>query len=166
VTGGTAPALRGGCVGQARRWPCTRRLARYDPSNKRGSEARKGLRWGRSRDATTNYSFHDLVSKILFSSDIGANLPPASKLDEPVKRLSEILPYMECFHRRDINANRVCRFWVNMFRGQDVESIVPQHGRAMKGEKVIAEFQAWLNGLECGPDLITQDAYRVPTFSR
>jgi len=73
---------------------------------------------------------------------------------------------MEGFHRCCMNANRICRFWVNMMRGLDVEYIVPQHGRAIKGEKVIAEFLAWLDGLECGPDLITQDVYRVPTFSR
>ena len=36
----------------------------------------------------------------------------------------------------------------------------------MKGKKVVAEFLAWLEALECGTDLITQDAYRVPTFSR
>jgi flavorubredoxin len=116
--------------------------------------------------AEGNFSFYDPVSKILFSGDIGANLPPVDTLDEPVKRLSEILPYMEGFHRRYMNANRVCRFWVNMIRGLDVESIVPQHGRAMKGKKVVAEFLAWLEALECGTDLITQDAYRVPTFSR
>jgi len=31
---------------------------------------------------------------------------------------------------------------------------------------VVAEFLAWIEALECGTDLITQDAYRVPTFSR
>lgn len=73
---------------------------------------------------------------------------------------------MEGFHRCYMNTNRICRFWVNMIRGLDVESIVPQHGRAMKGKKVVAEFLAWRAALECGTDLITQDAYRVPTFSR
>ncbi len=34
--------------------------------------------------AEGNFSFYDPVSKILFSGDIGANLPPANTLDEPV----------------------------------------------------------------------------------
>ncbi len=116
--------------------------------------------------AEGNFSFYDPLSKILFSGDIGANLPPSDTLDDPVKRLADILPYMEGFHRRYMNANRVCRFWVNMIRTLDVESIVPQHGRAMKGKKVVAEFLTWLEGLECGTDLVTQDAYRVPSMSR
>jgi flavorubredoxin len=33
-----------------------------------------------------------------------------------------------------MDANRACHFWVNMIRGLDVDSIVPQHGRAMKGK--------------------------------
>lgn len=112
--------------------------------------------------AEGNYSFYDPVSKFLFSGDIGANLPPTELLDKPVKRLSELLPYMEGFHRRYMNSNRVCRFWVNMIRTLEVEAIVPQHGRAMIGKKVINEFLKWLESLECGIDLISQDAYRVP----
>jgi hypothetical protein len=37
---------------------------------------------------------------------------------------------------------------------------------ALRGKKVVAEFLTGLEGLECGTDLITQDACRVPALSR
>jgi len=111
-----------------------------------------------------NFSFYDPVSKFLFSGDIGANFPH-DRLDEPVTRLRKIVPYMEGFHRRVMNSNRVCRFWVNMVRTLDVEGIIPQHGRALMGRRVVREFLEWLEHLECGIDLVTQDAYRVPSFN-
>lgn len=113
--------------------------------------------------AEGNYSFYDPVSRILFSGDIGANLPPGD-LDEPVKRLRDILPHMEGFHRRYMNSNKVCRYWVTMVRTLDVEAIVPQHGRAFIGKRVVVEFLDWLERLDCGVDLVTQDFYRVPRF--
>jgi flavorubredoxin len=114
--------------------------------------------------AEGNYSFYDPVSKILFSGDIGANLPPGD-LDIPVKRLGEILPHMEGFHRRYMNANRVCRYWVNMVRTLQVDAIIPQHGRGFIGHKVVKEFLDWFERLDCGVDLVTQDFYRVPRIS-
>jgi flavorubredoxin len=112
--------------------------------------------------AEGNYCFYDPKSRLLFSGDIGANLPPAATLDKPVKKLSEILSYMEGFHRRYINSNKVCRFWVKMIRSLDVEAIVPQHGRAFIGKPIVAEFLNWIEKLECGVDLMTQEHYRVP----
>lgn len=112
--------------------------------------------------AEGNYSFYDPVSKILFSGDIGANHPP-SGLDEPIKKLRDILPHMESFHRRYMNSNKVCRFWVNMVRTLDVEAIVPQHGCAYMGRRAVSELLDWLEHLECGIDLVTQDFYRVPS---
>lgn len=111
--------------------------------------------------AEGNFQFYDPVSKILFSGDLGANLPPEGTLDQPVKRLKEVLPYMEGFHKRYMNSNKVCRFWANMVRQLDIEIIVPQHGRAFVG-KAIPEFISWIENLECGIDLMTQDNYRVP----
>lgn len=111
--------------------------------------------------AEGNYSFYDPVSCILFSGDIGANLPPED-LERPVTGLDEILPHMEGFHRRYMNSNRVCRYWVQMIRGLDVELMVPQHGRALKGRTVVAEFLGWLENLECGIDLVNQGFYQVP----
>jgi flavorubredoxin len=44
----------------------------------------------------------------------------------------------------------------------DVEAIVPQHGRMFKGKKMVNEFLNWIENLECGIDLMTQDNYRLP----
>ncbi|MEW8563449.1 MAG: MBL fold metallo-hydrolase, partial [Candidatus Thiodiazotropha sp.] len=83
-------------------------------------------------------------------------------LNVPVKKLSEILPYMEGFHRRYMNSNKVCNLWANMVRQLEIEMIVPQHGRAFAGKKVVNEFINWIDGLECGVDLVTQNNYRLP----
>jgi len=48
-----------------------------------------------------------------------------------------------------------------MARGLDISMIVPQHGRAMTG-KAIPQFIDWIENLQCGVDLMTQDNYRVP----
>ena len=111
--------------------------------------------------AEGNFQFYDPVSRILFSGDMGANLCPTAELDKPVQKLAEILPYMEGFHQRYMNSNKVCRFWVNMVRQLDLSMIVPQHGRALTG-KAITEFLDYIETLECGIDLFTQDNYKIP----
>lgn len=111
--------------------------------------------------AEGNFQFYDPKSRILFSGDLGANLCPADVIDEPATRLDEVLPYMEGFHRRYMNSNKVCRYWANMVDGMDISMIVPQHGRAFAGGAV-AEFIGWIAELACGVDLVTQDSYRLP----
>jgi flavorubredoxin len=69
---------------------------------------------------------------------------------------------MEGFHRRYMISNKICRFWVNMVRQLDVESIIPQHGRMFRGKKMVNEFLNWIENLPCGVDLMTQDNYRAP----
>ncbi len=71
------------------------------------------------------------------------------------------MPYMYGFHKRYINSNRVCRFWVNMVRQLEISMIVPQHGRALQG-RAIAEFFNYIENLECGIDLFTQANYQIP----
>ena len=112
--------------------------------------------------AEGNFQFYDSRSRILFSGDMGANLPPAEQLDIPAKNIDELMPFMEGFHRRYLNNNRVCRYWANMARELDIDMIVPQHGRCMIG-KAVEQFIDWIEGLQCGTDLMTQDNYRVPT---
>jgi flavorubredoxin len=112
--------------------------------------------------AEGNFQFYDPVSQILFSGDMGANLPPEKDLDVPVRSISEVMPYMEGFHKRYMNSNKVCRYWVDMVRGLDIEAIVPQHGRAFIGRPVVQEFLSWVEGLQCGIDLMSQENYRVP----
>ena len=72
------------------------------------------------------------------------------------------MPYMEGFHKRYMNSNTVCRYWVDMVRSLDIEAIVPQHGRAFIGRPVVQEFLKWIEGLQCGIDLMSQENYRVP----
>jgi flavorubredoxin len=71
------------------------------------------------------------------------------------------MQYMDGFHKRYLNSNKVCRYWVNMVRTLEISMIVPQHGRAFQG-KAIREFLNYIENLECGVDLFTQDNYRVP----
>ena len=111
--------------------------------------------------AEGNFQFYDPISKILFSGDMGANLCPDEDLNNPVTQFSEILPYLDGFHKRYMNSNKVCRFWVNMVRQLDISMIVPQHGRAFSG-KAMAEFLNYIENLQCGIDLFTQDNYRIP----
>jgi flavorubredoxin len=111
--------------------------------------------------AEGNFQFYDPVAKILFSGDLGANLCPEADLDKPVTELKEILPWMDGFHKRYMNGNKACRFWANMVRELDIDLIAPQHGRALTG-KAIPEFIDYIENLQCGLDLFTQENYRVP----
>jgi flavorubredoxin len=70
---------------------------------------------------------------------------------------------MEGFHRRYIVSRKVARFWANMVRQLDIDQIVPQHGSRFVGQAAIRDFIAWIEGIECGVDLMTQDNYRLPT---
>jgi len=109
-----------------------------------------------------NFQFYDPVSKILFSGDLGASIVKHDEADVPVEDFKAHIPLMEGFHKRYMISNKILRFWVHMVRQMDVESIVPQHGRAMRGKKVVNEFLNWLENLPCGVDLMSQDNYRVP----
>jgi flavorubredoxin len=92
---------------------------------------------------------------------MGANLPPGD-LNKPVKNIAEVMPYMDGFHKRYMNSNKVCRLWVNMVRQLDIDMIVPQHGRSFIGKKAVKDFLNYIENLECGVDLMTQDNYRLP----
>jgi len=113
--------------------------------------------------AEGNLQFYDPLSRILFSGDMGASLMPAILTTKPVTDFEQHLPYMRGFHMRYMAANRICRFWVKMVRELDPEWIVPQHGAPMKGKLVIKQFLDWIESLACGVDLMTQDAYKLPT---
>ncbi len=111
--------------------------------------------------AEGNFQFYDPISKILFSGDMGANLSPDADLNTPVTDFSQVLPYLDGFHKRYMNSNKVCRFWVHMVRQLDISMIVPQHGRAFSG-KAMGQFLDYIENLQCGIDLLTQDHYRIP----
>lgn len=108
-----------------------------------------------------NFQFYDPISKILFSGDMGASLVDSST-EKPVEDFDTHIRYMEGFHRRYMSSNKVCRYWVNMVRTLDIEWIVPQHGRSFKGKIMVERFLGWIEELECGIDLISQDTYQIP----
>jgi flavorubredoxin len=112
--------------------------------------------------AEGNFQFYDPVAKILFSGDLGASLVPHEQAAQPVTDFTSHVRHMEGFHRRYIVSRKVCRFWANMVRQLDIEQIVPQHGSRFVGQRAVGDFIAWVEGLECGVDLMTQDNYRLP----
>ena len=109
-----------------------------------------------------NFQFYDPVSRILFSGDMGASLVDHDTIREPVTDFDAHLPFMEGFHRRYMSSNKVCRLWANMIRKLDVQWIVPQHGRSFRGEKMVRRFLDWIETLDCGVDLMTQENYVAP----
>jgi flavorubredoxin len=114
--------------------------------------------------AEGNFQFYDTKAKILFSGDMGASLVHHDEILRPITTKAEFmahLPRMEGFHKRYMVSNKVCRFWANMVRTMQVDMLVPQHGRYFKGE-AIGLFLSWIESLNCGVDLFTQDHYRVP----
>jgi flavorubredoxin len=109
-----------------------------------------------------NFQFHDPVSNILFSGDMGASMVPHTELGTPVEDFDSHLQYMDGFHRRYMVSNRICRYWVNMVRQMDVDWIVPQHGKSFRGKRMVNRFLDWVEQIPCGVDLMTQDNYRIP----
>jgi len=106
-----------------------------------------------------NLQVYDPVSKILFSGDMGASLVDDAG---PVQNFAEHVPCMEGFHRRYMASNKVARLWATMVRRMDVEMIVPQHGRPFVGKAMIGAFLDWIERLQCGIDLLSQDDFQAP----
>ena len=109
-----------------------------------------------------NFQFYDVTSKILFSGDLGASLVPHDLAGKPVTDFDAHLSAMQPFHRRYMTANKACRLWAGMVRGLDIHAIVPQHGRPFVGAEMVSKFIAWVENLQCGIDLLTQDNYKIP----
>ncbi|MEK8019302.1 MAG: MBL fold metallo-hydrolase [Candidatus Parabeggiatoa sp.] len=109
-----------------------------------------------------NFQFYDPVSKILFSGDLGASIGDITQVEQPVEDFEQHINNMIGFHRRYMSSNKVCRYWVNMVQGLDIEWIIPQHGPSFKGKAMIQQFLKWVEELECGIDLVTQETYQIP----
>lgn len=113
--------------------------------------------------AEGNFQFYDSKAKILFSGDMGASMVDADDIAAPITTAAEFqqhLSTMQGFHKRYMVSNKVCRFWANMVRTMDVDMLVPQHGRYFKGPEAINAFLNWIENLQCGIDLFTQEHYR------
>ena len=108
-----------------------------------------------------NFQFYDPISKILFSGDLGASIVDHHVAGDPVKDFDEHLKVMEGFHRRYMISNKICRYWAGMVRNLDIEMIVPQHGQRFVGKAMCKRFIDWIENLECGVDLMTQNNYRA-----
>jgi flavorubredoxin len=61
-----------------------------------------------------------------------------------------------------MNGSKACRFWVNMVKYLGINTIVPQHGSPFFGDKMVNQFIHWVENLECGLDLFTQENYQIP----
>jgi flavorubredoxin len=112
-----------------------------------------------------NFHFYDEKSKVLFSGDMGASLVHHDQVNTPITSVEAFkahIPRMEGFHRRYMVSNKACRLWANMARGLEMDYLVPQHGCYFKGKIAINAFLDWIEKLECGIDLFTQDNYRIP----
>ncbi len=107
-----------------------------------------------------NFQFYDPISKILFSGDMGASI--VEEMDTDINDFAAHTDKMRAFHQRYMGSNRVIRLWVNMVRNMDVEMIVPQHGKPFIGKEMVNQFLDWIENLECGMDLLTQNAFRCP----
>jgi flavorubredoxin len=106
-----------------------------------------------------NFQVYDPCSKILFSGDLGASLGQDYFF---VENFDEHIKYMEGFHKRYMASNKVLKLWANMVRQLDIEMIVPQHGAIFKGKEMVERFINWIENLQVGVDLLTQEKYRVP----
>ncbi|MCU0804735.1 MAG: MBL fold metallo-hydrolase [Burkholderiales bacterium] len=110
-----------------------------------------------------NFQFYDPVAKMLFSGDLGGSMVSGAFAAIPIEGdLGEHIAAMEGFHRRYMAANKALRLWARMARQLELEWLVPQHGRPLKGGRAIAQFFDWIEGLECGVDLVTDETYRLP----
>jgi len=108
--------------------------------------------------ACGNFQVYDPTSKILYTGDLGASL--GNDYDE-VADFDSHVQYMEGFHRRYMPTNKALKMWVGMARSLDIEMIAPQHGAVFPNRELSARFIDWLEGLECGLDLMG-DRFNVP----
>jgi len=106
-----------------------------------------------------NFQVYDPCSKILFSGDLGASMGQDYFF---VENFDEHIKYMEGFHKRYMASSKVLKFWANMVRQLDIEMIVPQHGAIFKGKEMVERFINWVENLQVGVDLLTQEEYKIP----
>jgi flavorubredoxin len=109
-----------------------------------------------------NFQFYDPVARVLFSGDLGTSLVEPAQASQPVRDFDAHLRYMEPFHRRYMVSNKVCRLWAHMVRQLEIDMIVPQHGCRFEGREMVTRFIDWVEGLQCGVDLLTEHNYSAP----
>ncbi|VAW33136.1 CDP-abequose synthase (Fragment) [hydrothermal vent metagenome] len=108
-----------------------------------------------------NFQLYDPISKILFSGDMGASIFDSFE-SIFVEDFAAHIPSMQGFHERYMVSRKVTGLWANMIRELDVEMIVPQHGKAFKGQDMVNQFLNWVAELDCGIDLFSGKNYKIP----
>ncbi|SHK26246.1 MBL fold metallo-hydrolase [Thermocrinis minervae] len=106
-----------------------------------------------------NFQVYDPCSKILFSGDLGASLGQDYIF---VEDFDSHIKYMEPFHRRYMASSKVLKLWAKMVRQLDIEIIAPQHGAIFKGKKMVERFINWIENLQVGVDLVSEETYKIP----
>ncbi len=107
-----------------------------------------------------NFQIYDPVSKILFSGDLGASLGQDYVF---VEDFDAHIKYMEPFHKRYMASGKIMKLWAKMVRQLDIEIIAPQHGAVFKGKEMVNRFIDWIENLECGVDLMSEENYTLPS---
>ena len=105
-----------------------------------------------------NFQVYDPVSKILYSGDLGASLGHGYQM---VEDFDSHIQYIEGFHRRYMPSNVALKMWARMARTLDIQMIAPQHGAMFPTPELSHQFIDWVDGLECGLDLMG-DSFVVP----
>lgn len=108
-----------------------------------------------------NLHLYDPTSKILYTGDLGASL---GEEEREVTDFEAHIPLMRAFHERYMASGAALRAWLRMARSLDVEIVAPQHGAIFRGRSAVDRLFAWLEGLECGLDRMSE-GYRVPPRS-
>jgi len=109
--------------------------------------------------STGNFQVYDPISKILYSGDLGASIgADYSRVDD----FDNHLQYMEGFHKRFMNSNKIMAAWAGMVRSLDIEIIAPQHGALFVGKEMVNRFIDWSETFQCGSDYM-EPLYQVPS---
>lgn len=98
-----------------------------------------------------NHQVYDPVTKVLYTGDLGASL------GQPYREVTDFdahLAYMTGFHQRYLASGKACKMWAAMVRKLDIEIIAPQHGALFRGKALANRFIDWVDGLQCGVDIM------------
>jgi len=98
-----------------------------------------------------NLHVYDPISKILYTSDLGASLG-MDYIEVP--DFEQHIRYMEGFHKRYMASNKAMRLWADMARTLDIDIIAPQHGALFRGKEMVNQFIDWCADLQCGTDIM------------
>ncbi|MBI5694541.1 MAG: FprA family A-type flavoprotein [Nitrospirae bacterium] len=105
-----------------------------------------------------NFHVYDPVSKIFYTGDLGASL---GQTYSKVEDFDGHIQYMEGFHKRYMPATKALKMWAKTARTLDIEMIAPQHGAVFPTRELSVRFIDWIDGLECGVDIMG-DSFPVP----